>query len=313
MGVKLTWAAILAAQAAPPVGKRRDQAAAGSLSTPERMALTLLAHAAQDNSPLAWWSLPKLAEVVGCSLNTIGPAVATLATAGHVTIMPGRTGLKPFYLVHPGGGSVGSVPELKLADVSAHLENPRAGLSRADRAAALDWLTQLGLLGGAARSAAIVRATTRTLRASRTTPPTIGGVGIAEIGQDTPNHCGHPPQPLEPSPPTIGGEPIIEPEKEPVARGMAAPMTEGPPPTDPQQEAIQRMAAGTAAPGTPTKANQWRTKWMGPASEVLARLRAAGGPDAARLGSMSDTEALEAVQRQQRLLRVQNGVADIAA
>lgn len=309
MGFKLTGAALGVLSAAPPVGRRREQAAEGSLSHIERLALVALANSARDDTGLAWPSQPTLARIGGCSANTIGPALAALDAAGHISIMPGRHGRFALYLVHPGG--MGDDAPLSIEAVRAHLSHGR--FSASDQGEVVAWLARLGRLGSEAACAAIRQAATRALRSSRKAPPTVGGVDRAEGRPNTPSHCNPPSQPLGESPPAVGGEPRIEPEIESIAREPSPDTGEAQRPADPQQRAIQRGTSAAVAPVETTKANSWRTKYHGKPSEVLERLRAAGGVDAAKLEGMSEAEALQEVKRAQRLLRVQDGPSGIAA
>lgn len=300
MGFKLTEAALEVLAAAPPVGKRRQRAAEGSLSHIERLALVALANSARDDTGLAWPSQPTLAGIGGCSANAIGPALAALKAAGHISIMPGRRGRFPLYLVHPGG--LADHSPLPLQTVRAHLSKGR--FSPADQGDVVAWLAGLGRLGSEAACAAIRQAATRALSSRRKTPPTVGGVDGSELSPSPPNGCDSPPQRLRLTPPAIGDEPIMEPPIEPTARVTSSDIGQRERPADPQQGAIQGCATGIATPGAPAKALKRAAAfdWSGEPHDVLARLRAARGDAAARLEGMSETEALEAVARAQRQL-----------
>lgn len=279
MGFKLTEAALEVLAAAPPVGKRRQRAAEGSLSHIERLALVALANSARDDTGLAWPSQPTLAGIGGCSANAIGPALAALKAAGHISIMPGRRGRFPLYLVHPGG--LADHAPLPLQTVRAHLSKGR--FSPADQGDVVAWLAGLGRLGSEAACAAIRQAATRALSSRRKTPPTVGGVDGSELSPSPPNGCDSPPQRLRLTPPAIGDEPIMEPPIEPTARVTSSDIGQRERPA----KALKRAAA---------------FDWSGEPHDVLARLRAARGDAAARLEGMSETEALEAVARAQRQL-----------
>lgn len=311
MGFKLTGAALGVLSAAPPVGRRREQAAEGSLSHIERLALVTLANSARDDTGLAWPSQPTLARIGGCSANTIGPALTALDATGHISIMPGRHGRFALYLIHPGG--MGDDAPLSLEAVRAHLSHGR--FSAGDQGEVVAWLAKLGRLGSEAACAAIRQAATRALRSSRKAPPTVGGVDRAEGRPDTPSHCDLPPQPLGESPPAVGGEPRIEPEIEPIAREASSDKGEAQRPADPQQGAIQRGAFGIDVPGKSARCAMRETAfdWRGEPSEVLERLRAGGGVDAAKLEGKSDAEALEMIRATQRILFARSSNVKAAA
>jgi hypothetical protein len=200
MGFRLMQEAFGAIKAAPPIGKRRAGAAKGSLSAPARLALLGLADAARDETGLAWPSQATLVRVAGCSVNTIGAALAELLAdgpEGHLSAMPGRAGRVPLYLVHPGG--LARYEPVPAPDVRAHLAAGR--FSEGEREKALAWLAGLGHIKGPAGTTAIIRGAVKSPRRRNKTPPTIGEVPAAH----PPNGWATPPQLLGTNPPNHWG------------------------------------------------------------------------------------------------------------
>jgi len=194
MGFNLMKAAGAALEAAPPIGRRRAGAAKGSLSPSARLALVCLANAARDETGLAWPSQATIAGFAGCSVNTIGAALADLAAAGHLSAMPNRAGRFPLYLVHPGG--VARYQPVTAKAVRDHLKL----FSESEREQALAWLAGLGHIEGPDGAAIIRASAAKSLRRRDKTPPTVGGVPAAHppptAAPHPPSRCAPPPQRL---------------------------------------------------------------------------------------------------------------------
>lgn len=298
MGMTLRIAADAAIEAAPRVGKRRDDAMPDSLGPFERLAISYLANKARDETGIAWPGHLKIANYVGCSENTVAPTLAALAARGHISIMPDRKGVFAVYLVHPGGRAAAGA--LNIEAVRRHLG--RGNFTRAGQDAVLAWLASLGMLEIKDAVAALCRGAALDLSASRKAPPTIGGA----TNISPPNGWDKHPQPTEPAPPTDGAESIREPEKEPTAIRAA---TTGDEATAPPVDAVPsgEPHMHTARP------RRVRQDWTGEPSAVLERASKEGWAQAAKLGAMPREQALEAIKRQQQLMGAQGSHARAAA
>ncbi|MFC3098857.1 helix-turn-helix domain-containing protein [Alteraurantiacibacter palmitatis] len=295
MGWRMMQAAQEALEAAPPIGKRKACAAKGSLSPSARLALVCLANAARDETGLAWPSQATIASFVGCSVNTIGSALADLAAAkaaGHLSAMPNRAGRVPLYLVHPGG--MARYQPVPAQAVRSHLAAGR--FSEGEREEALAWLAGLGHIEGPAGAAIIRASAVKSLRRRDKTPQAIGEVPAAH----PPSHCALPPQPLRHTPQAIGDEPSKETEKE--TESGCDPRAAGEP-AESEAEALREGAGGKGALRASGGAlDDWRDIERADPQDVLRCLLAADDARAARLAGMSEAEALAAVADMQRTL-----------
>ena len=254
-----------------------------SLSIASRAALFWLADAAPTSTGLAWISQANLSSLIGCAPTYVAAALAPIEAAGLISIYR-RSGRSPFYLIHPEGRH--HLAKLAARDVRAHL---RAGhLPRADIAAALSWLAQIGALAADGAAAA-------TLQHSRT-------VGNADRT---------PFKPVEPHCSTQSKGTLRhsrnKPKENPKETQIAG--------TGPTR--YDGMATNGGRAGTPgailgggaasrVAAKRERDAWRGEPAEVLATLIAAGGREGEKLAAMPPAEALAAVERQQHLLRLES-------